>query len=46
MNTMRVRLTLAEGDFTNYEIVLLNLLKGEQRYATVLLCILKFEETQ
>ncbi|KAH7069225.1 putative glutathione-S-transferase theta, GST [Paraphoma chrysanthemicola] len=31
-NTMRVRLTLAEGNITDYEFVLLNLLKGEQKY--------------
>ena len=30
-NTDRVRLTLAEGGFTDYEIVLLNLQKGEQK---------------
>ena len=30
-NADRVRLTLAEGGFTDYELVLLNLLKGEQR---------------
>ncbi|ORY08983.1 glutathione S-transferase domain-containing protein [Clohesyomyces aquaticus] len=30
-NTNRVRLTLAEGGFTDYEIVLLNLQKGEQK---------------
>lgn len=30
-NTDRVRLTLAEGDFTDYELVLLNLQKGEQK---------------
>jgi glutathione S-transferase len=30
-NTDRVRLTLAEGGFTDYEEVLLNLLNGEQR---------------
>lgn len=30
-NTMRVRLTLAEGNITDYELVLLNLLKGEQK---------------
>ncbi|EED18071.1 glutathione-S-transferase theta, GST, putative [Talaromyces stipitatus ATCC 10500] len=30
-NTDRVRLTLAEGGFTDYELVLLNLSKGEQR---------------
>ena len=30
-NTDRVRLTLAEGGFTNYELVLLNLAKGEQK---------------
>lgn len=30
-NTDRVRLTLAEGGFTDYELVLLNLLKGEQK---------------
>ncbi|KAI0136407.1 putative glutathione-S-transferase theta, GST [Xylariales sp. AK1849] len=31
-NTDRVRLTLAEGGFTDYELVLLNLQKGEQKY--------------
>lgn len=30
-NADRVRLTLAEGGFTDYEHVLLNLLKGEQK---------------
>ncbi|KAK3046794.1 hypothetical protein LTR09_011725 [Extremus antarcticus] len=30
-NTDRVRLTLAEGNFTDYEIVLLNLQKAEQK---------------
>jgi len=30
-NTDRVRLTLAEGGFTDYELVFLNLLKGEQK---------------
>jgi hypothetical protein len=30
-NTDRVRLTLAEGGFTDYEFVLLNLQKGEQK---------------
>lgn len=30
-NTDRVRLTLAEGGFTDYELVLLNLAKGEQK---------------
>lgn len=30
-NTDRVRLTLAEGGFTNYELVIVNLLKGEQK---------------
>ena len=30
-NTDRVCLTLAEGGFTDYEIVLLNLQKGEQK---------------
>lgn len=30
-NTDRVRLTLAEGKFTNYEVVLLDLRKGEQK---------------
>ena len=30
-NTDRVRLTLAEGGFTDYEFVLLNLYKGEQK---------------
>ena len=30
-NTDRVRLALAEGDFTDYEFVLLDLAKGEQK---------------
>lgn len=30
-NADRVRLTLAEGGFTDYELVLLNLPKGEQK---------------
>ncbi|KAH7002542.1 putative glutathione-S-transferase theta, GST [Ilyonectria destructans] len=30
-NTDRVRLTLAEGGFTDYELVILNLQKGEQK---------------
>ena len=30
-NTDRVRLTLAEGGFTDYELVHLNLQKGEQK---------------
>lgn len=30
-NSDRVRLTLAEGGFTDYELVLLNLPKGEQK---------------
>ena len=30
-NTDRVRLTLAEGGFTDYRLVLLNLQKGEQK---------------
>jgi hypothetical protein len=30
-NTDRVRLTLAEGGFTDYEFVYLNLQKGEQK---------------
>ncbi|KAK2009466.1 glutathione S-transferase domain-containing protein [Colletotrichum eremochloae] len=30
-NTDRVRLTLAEGGFTNYDLVLVNLQKGEQK---------------
>jgi hypothetical protein len=30
-NTARVRLTLAEGSFTDYELVLFNLHKGEQK---------------
>jgi hypothetical protein len=30
-NTDRVRLTLAEGGFTDYELVLLNLQQGEQK---------------
>ena len=30
-NTSRVRLTLAEGGFTDFELVVLNLGKGEQK---------------
>lgn len=30
-NTDRVRLTLAEGGFTNYDLVFLNLQRGEQK---------------
>ena len=30
-NTDRVRLTLAEGGFTDYELVLVNLQNGEQK---------------
>ena len=30
-NTDRVRLTLAEGGFTDYDLVLLNLPEGEQK---------------
>jgi glutathione S-transferase len=30
-NTNRVRLTLAEGGFTDYEFVLVDLQKGEQK---------------
>lgn len=30
-NTDRVRLTLAEGGFIDYEVVLLDLAKGEQK---------------
>jgi hypothetical protein len=33
-NTDRVRLTLAEGGFTDYELVLLNLQAGEQKVCT------------
>ena len=33
-NTDRVRLTLAEGGFTDYELVLLNLSEGEQKVKT------------
>ena len=48
-NTMRARLTLAEGNITDYELVLLNLLKGEQkvsRHSFVQTLLLpKFEES-
>ena len=33
-NTDRVRLTLAEGGFTDYELMLLNLQQGEQKVGT------------
>lgn len=36
-NTDRVRLTLAEGGFTDYDLVLLNLQKGEQKVCESLL---------
>jgi hypothetical protein len=36
-NTDRVRLTLAEGGFTDYEFVLVNLQKGEQKVGDPLL---------
>lgn len=36
-NTDRVRLTLAEGGFTDYELVLLNLQKGEQKVGSPVL---------
>jgi len=41
-NTDRVRLTLAEGNFTDYEIVLLNLQKAEQKVRN--LCLLLKDE--
>lgn len=34
-NTDRVRLTLAEGGFTDYELVLLDLRKGEQKVSSI-----------
>ena len=37
-NTDRVRLTLAEGGFTDYDIVLLNLQKGEQKVGVAFFC--------
>ena len=36
-NTDRVRLTLAEGGFTDYEFVVVNLQKGEQKVCEPLL---------
>jgi hypothetical protein len=36
-NTDRVRLTLAEGGFTDYELVLLNLQKGDQKVGDLFL---------
>lgn len=39
-NTDRVRLTLAEGGFTDYELVILNLQKGEQKVGCQLLVAL------
>ena len=36
-NTDRVRLTLAEGGFTDFEFVLVNLHKGEQKVCEPLL---------
>jgi hypothetical protein len=40
-NTDRVRLTLAEAGFTDYEFVLLNLQKGEQKVGGQFLLKLK-----
>lgn len=40
-NTDRVRLTLAEGGFTDYELVLLNLQKGEQKVSEP--CLLEYD---
>ena len=37
-NTMRVRLTLSEGNFTDYEFANVNLLKGEQKVSYPFLC--------
>lgn len=34
-NSDRVRLTLAEGGFTDYELVLVNLHKGEQKVSDI-----------
>lgn len=36
-NTDRVRLTLAEGGFTDYKLVIVNLQKGEQKVGEPLL---------
>jgi hypothetical protein len=38
-NTDRVRLTLAEGGFTDYELVLVNLQKGEQKVSIPRRCL-------
>lgn len=43
--TDRVRLTLAEGGFTNYELVFLNLPKGEQRVSNFKLKKTRLEDT-
>jgi hypothetical protein len=37
-NTDRVRLTLAEGGFTDYELVLVDLQKGEQKVSIPRCC--------
>jgi hypothetical protein len=41
-NTNRVRLTLAEGGFTNFELVFLDLAKGEQKVSDVVSNIVYF----
>ena len=43
-NTDRVRLTLAEGGFTDYELVLLDLSKGEQKVRAGTLVLLSLRE--
>ena len=37
-NTDRVRITLAEGGFTDYELKILNLQKGEQKVCNLAFC--------
>jgi hypothetical protein len=43
-NTDRVRLTLAEGGFTDFELVMLDLAKGEQKVRNMCLQALRRSE--
>ena len=44
-NTDRIRLTLAEGGFTDYELVLVDLQKGEQKVSIPHCCCLQNDMT-
>jgi hypothetical protein len=42
-NTDRVRMTLAEGGFTDYEFVTVDLRKGEQKVSSIYFNSVKFD---